>query len=158
MALHTLRIIIGLLLAFIGTLASSCVTLETCQNRFGPCGQIITERETIYKDSTIILPSAVIHDTLPAEIRHYSIVKTDSAGLVRLKIYYDEVLKRVVAECERVPDTVKVTNEIIRETKGKIVKDVVEKVITPSWAWWVLGIIIAIFLIAVIISIIKIIK
>lgn len=158
MVLYTLRFVIWILLAFSGAFLSSCVTLETCQNKFGPCGQIITERETIYKDSTIILPSAVVYDTLPGEVKYYSVVKTDSLGLVRLKIYYDDVLKKIVAECERIPDTVKVTNEIVRETRGKIIKDVIEKTVTPIWAWCMLGLIIATFLIAVVVFVVKIFK
>lgn len=118
---------------------TSCVTRKACEQRYGECGEVRYEREVISRDSTIYLAGATVTDSVPYFVQN-EIVRTDSAGLVRLKFYYDAALKRVMAACERLPDTVKTKNTIIREKETKYVTKEVE--VTPIWiktAAWVSG-------------------
>lgn len=85
---------------------------------------LVSAEKTIIRDTTIYLPSAIVRDTIPKIVQIagerviFERITTDTANLVRLRIYYDNALQRVIAECKAEPRIITIHDTLYRhETK-----------------------------------------
>jgi hypothetical protein len=128
--------LLGLLLVF---------TLLACSRK--PI--FITSEKTTIRDTTIFLPSAIVRDTIPhfvyinGERITYEKVITDTSSLVKLRIYYDNALRQVIAECKAEPRIITIRDTLYRQ-ETKIVPMQAKD---DSWFDWKVLIIIGFILI-----------
>ena len=103
---------------------------------------VIATEKTIIRDSTVYLPGATVRDTIDKVVfkdgTHtvYERVVRDTLGLATLRIYYDNAISKVVAECKAEPRVIRFRDTLYR-TEYKLAPALQEpKPKATSWLDW----------------------
>ena len=132
-----------ILLTTIAYALSGCVTKKACERRYGPCGQgyvsITTEKVpwSIYLPGAEVSTKVALWQATYSELRHDTLVYTDSAARARLTLAIDS-LGNLYARCQALP--VKVDTFVVNKTTVERVVDTQTEQVTPWWNWLIMSI------------------
>jgi hypothetical protein len=121
---------------------SGCVTKKACERRYGPCGGAFTETTITKIPVSFWLPERAVTAKVAlwqsaySELRHDTLVYTDSSGRARLELAVDS-LGNLYARCTAL--AAKVDTVITEKSTTQRVIDYVTESKTPWHNWLIMG-------------------
>jgi hypothetical protein len=125
---------------------TSCATQKRCEKKFGEFGFVENKTDTIFQTKSIYIPQVKVETIKEKYTLHDTVTVTDSTKLLKLKVWYNNELKRCEGTANIIKDTVLVKVPVIKQSKTKYVN----KYTIPIWVYILISSLVIIILLILI--------